>query len=242
MISKTRGIVLHHIKYRENGIIAYIYTKDSGRQTFLMQGVRKNKSLGKINLFQPLYILDFEVFYKPGRDLHRIIEVTNRSPYNSIPYNVYKSSIVLFLAEILYRSLKTEESNFVLFEFITSSLQILDQLSSGYSNFHLLFLLKLAQFLGFSPNQTDSGNKSYFDLKEGIFRRSIPDHPFYMLPKYSTILVELLDLDFNTMVSYYIDHNDRNIMIEHMLDYYQLHEQNFTPVKSFKILKEVFKS
>ena len=240
MISKTRGIVLHHIKYLESGIIVYMFTRDLGRQTFIIQGVRRKKATYKINMFQPLYILDLETYYKPGNEMHRIKEVKNYSPYVSISNNIYKSSIVLFLAEVLYKSLQTVESNHQLFDFITDSLLFLDKTQKGFSNFHLLFLLKLSHFLGFRPNLSGIKESKYFDLKEGILRPFPPDHPFYMGPPQSKILIDLSSLNYESLISYEISYPNKNIFLEHLLDYYQLHELNLTPIKSFKVLKEVF--
>ena len=61
MIYKTKGIVLHHIKYGDSGIIVYMYTRELGRQTFMIQGVRKKKATTKINMFQPLKVFQPEM-------------------------------------------------------------------------------------------------------------------------------------------------------------------------------------
>ncbi|MDX2442556.1 MAG: DNA repair protein RecO [Bacteroidales bacterium] len=242
MIYKTKGIVLHHIKYGDSGIIVYMYTRELGRQTFMIQGVRKKKATTKINMFQPLYQLDLDAYYKPGNTMHRLKEVKNSTPYISISNNIYKNSIVLFLAEILYKSLQTEEPNYPLFDFIGDSLMTLDKTEIGFSNFHLLFLLRLSDFLGFHPNTSEMKELNYFDLREGVFSTFRPEHPFYMDPRQSKILTDLINLDFGSLAAYKLSYADRNIFLEHMLDYYQLHELNLTPIKSFKILKEIFHS
>ncbi|MBE3141635.1 MAG: recombination protein O N-terminal domain-containing protein, partial [Thermoplasmata archaeon] len=63
MLEKTRGIILHQIKYTDSGIIAWLYTRKFGRQSFLIKGMR-NRKAGKHNIFfQPLFILDLELYY-----------------------------------------------------------------------------------------------------------------------------------------------------------------------------------
>ena len=240
MIYKTKSIVLHHIKYGDSGIIVYMYTRERGRQTFIIQGIRKKKASNKINMFQPLFLLDLEAYYKPGNEMHRIREAKNFPPYTSISNNLYKNSIILFLAEILYKSLQTEEANHILFDFISDSLLFLDKSRNGISNFHLLFLVKLSNYLGFHPNVTGMQEHYFFDLREGIFKPNRPNHPFFMESRQTQILIDLLNMDFDLISTYELSYPERNIFIENMLEYYQLHELNLTPIKSFKILKEVF--
>jgi DNA repair protein RecO (recombination protein O) len=240
MMQKTKGIVLHHIKYGDNGIIVYIFTRNMGRQTFIRQGIRQKKTAVKRNLFQPLFLLDLETYYRPGREMHRIKEAKIYKPYQNIPENIYKNTIVLFLAEILYKSLKTEDPNIPLFDFIEYSLETLDHLPTDFANFHLLFLYNLTRFLGFQPNLSGSGTEGYFDLREGIMRDHLPTHSFYLSKKYSKILTDLGNIQYENLDQFKISHPDRNTMTEHLLDYYQLHELNLTKIKSYKVLKEVF--
>ena len=99
MLHKTRGIVLNYIKHRETSIITHIYTELFGRQSYIINGVRSHRSKIKLTLFQPLTILDLEVYYKPVRDLQRIKEVRNHTLLFNIPNDIHKSSIAIFIAE-----------------------------------------------------------------------------------------------------------------------------------------------
>lgn len=240
MILKTKGIVLHHIKYRESGIIAHVFLRDIGRQSLLIQGIRGKSSKGKLSLFQPLYILDLEIYYKPQKTLHRIKEVKNHKPYLSIPHNIIKTSIGLFLAEILYHCLKSEEKEPDLFDFLVNSFQILDHRSSGISNFHLVFLLKLSRFLGFYPNLSGHDHPFCFDLKDGIFRISPPNHPFYLSQPHTTILKDLLKLNYEQLKNFSLSNKVRGEMLNNIIDYYIFQEQPIAGIKSIKILREVF--
>ncbi len=241
MMQKTKGIVLHHIKYGDNGIIVYIFTRNLGRQTFIRQGVRQKKAAVKRNLFQPLFLLDLEAYYKPGREIQRIKEAKIYKPYHAIPGNIYKNTIVLFLAEILYKSLKTEDPNVPLYDFIEYSLETLDHLPGNFANFHLLFLYNLTRFLGFQPNLSYTGTEGYFDLREGVMRENLPSHSLYLSKEHSKILTDLSTLQYENLDQFKLNHLNRNLMTEHLLDYFQLHELNLAEIKSYKILKEVLR-
>jgi len=141
MIYKTRGIVLHHIKYAETSVIATIYTEQFGRQSYMINGVRGKKSRIKANVLQPLYLLNMEVYHKTTRDLQRVKELQHAYIFNSLPYDLKKSTLALFIAEILYQTLREQEPNPELFNYLYHSIQMLDIKNEGLTTFHIYFLL-----------------------------------------------------------------------------------------------------
>jgi DNA repair protein RecO (recombination protein O) len=126
MLHKTRGIGLSYLRYRESSIITKIYTEAFGIQTYIVNGVRSSKSKNnRIALFQPLPLLDMVVYHKNKEDtVHRISELKCYAPFHSIPFDVIKSSLALFITEILGKTLREEESNELLFRFIEESILI----------------------------------------------------------------------------------------------------------------------
>ncbi len=66
MLQKTKGIVLHTLKYNDTSIIVDIYTELSGRASFLVAVPRSRKAAVKSVLFQPLSFIEFEADYRPN--------------------------------------------------------------------------------------------------------------------------------------------------------------------------------
>jgi len=151
MLQKTRGLVLNYLRYRETSIIVKIYTEEFGVQTYIENGVRSSKGKNKIALFQPLTLLDLVVYFKDSAGIQRISEIKVNHPYSTIPFDITKSTIALFITEVLSKTLKEEAGNPRLFQFLRESLIWLDQATEGYENFHLWFLLRLSFYLGFEP-------------------------------------------------------------------------------------------
>jgi len=240
MIHKTRGIVLHHIKYGETSVIAYVYTEIFGRQAYLIKGVRSKNSKINVNILQPLFLLDMEVYYRSKRELQRVKEINNHIQFSSTPYNIIKSSIALFLAEILYKTLKEEEPNPSLFEYLDYSIKLLDVKTEGCANFHLSFLLHLTKYLGFFPNNNYSENNRYFDLKNGKFVPARPNHSFFLSPHLSSYFFQLLNHSFKNGDLIQVNYETREELIEKILQYYDLHIEGLGKIKSLKVLKEVF--
>ena len=156
MLVETKALVLHSIKYNDSSLIAHCYTETLGIQSFMLKGILSAKK-GKIRKahFQPLTLLKLQFQHKNKGGLNFIKELRVEQPYQSIYTSIEKNTIALFLSEVLYKSLREEETNPLLFEYLENAVLWLDS-NDAIANFHLLFLLKLTQFLGFYPNAQES--------------------------------------------------------------------------------------
>ena len=179
MLSKTRGIVLTNFKYSENSIIVKIYTEDFGLQSYLIRSVRNKKSKIKAGIFQPLTLLEFVAGHSKRSRLHSIKEITDCSQLNGISLDIKKSSVAIFIAELLNKAIREEECNKELFEFLFNTIHFLDKKEGRVSEFHLYFLLDLTKFLGFYPQNNFGENCAVFDLYNGKFQMQIPEHSYY---------------------------------------------------------------
>jgi DNA repair protein RecO (recombination protein O) len=228
MLHKTRGIVLSYIRYRETSIIVRVYTEEFGLQSYLVNSVRSSKSKSnRIALFQPLTLLDMVVYYKPDRDLHRLSEVKTNYPFQHIPFEVAKSSMALFVSEMLTKTLKEEASNPALFHFLESTILFLEQAQTGYENFHIVFLLKLAAYLGFVPSNT----KEFEDqLREN-------NYPFLPDEATETALNAFLRQPIGTPVK--ISRAVRNELLDAVVAFYGIHIDGIGEIKSLSVLREV---
>jgi DNA repair protein RecO (recombination protein O) len=238
MQQKTRGIVLRSLKYGDSGMIATIYTEAFGRMSFIMQGIHGKKSSVKGSLLKQLFLLEMEVDYKPGRELQRVKELKNISPFGAIPFGIVKSSLALFLAELLEKVLREEESRPDLFEFLFKSIQILDLLEDGVNNFHLLFLIQLTRFLGFAPANNYSAVNPVFDMVAGNFVQLPPAHPWFLKTHESGILAQLIGMNYQNLSAFNPDQGSRNRWLDFILEYYGLHQGNKLNLKSLEILRE----
>jgi len=220
-------------------MITTIYTEAFGRMSFIMQGIHGKKSAVKGNLLKQLFLLEMEVDYKPGRELQRVKEIKNLFPFGSIPFGIVKSSQALFLAEFLNKVLREEESRPDLFEFLFRSVQILDLLEDGISNYHLLFLIQLTRYLGFAPTNNHSASNQFFDMIAGKFVFSPPLHPWFLAPTESLQLAQIIGMGYQNSPEFKPDQGLRSILLDFVLDYYGLHLGNQLNLKSLEILKEI---
>jgi DNA repair protein RecO (recombination protein O) len=95
MLTKTQGIVISYLRYRETSILVNVYTAELGICSYIENGVRSAKAKHKMALFQPLTQLDLEVYHKPGKGLHRISEAKCSFPYQGA-FRVFMPIIAIF--------------------------------------------------------------------------------------------------------------------------------------------------
>lgn len=178
-LHSTRGIVLRTVKYGETSLIATLYTELFGIQAYLINGVRTSsrRGPGKANYFQPGAILDLVVYHNDMKNLQRIREWSWAILYKTLFFDVLKNAVVLFMVELLQKSIKQPEANPELFGFIEDSLLHLDVAEGRVlANFALFFTLHLAGFFGFRIQDAYSERNPILDLREGRFVAEMPQH------------------------------------------------------------------
>jgi DNA repair protein RecO (recombination protein O) len=239
MLHKTRGIVFRIIRYSDTSIIANIYTESFGLRSYLVNGVHGKKAKIKASLFQPLALVEMNVTNREKSTMHRINDVMPVHTWTSIPYDIRKSSVLMFINEMLYKSVREEEANPALFEFISHAVQILDLSSENSANFHLVFLTQLANLLGFSPQGRYSDDTPVFNLAEGCFQSRVPSHVHYMPPETACLFSGVLDINFENCHSLGIQPRQRRELLRKIIEYYQLHISTVKEIKSHIVLEEV---
>ena len=227
MLYKTRGIALNYIKYRETSIIAKIYTESFGLTSYIVNGVRSKKARHKIAFFQPLTPLDLVVYHKKNANLNRISELKCPEPLMSLPTNIKKSSIAIFITELLIKSLKGEEENHALFHFLYQSILVLEHMSAHYENLHLQFILKLSRFLGFAPA----------DAHEITTQLQTAGAKIYIGDEDERVIDLLIKEGYENSLK--ISNEVRRKVLDQILEFYRIHIESFGEVKSTAILSEV---
>lgn len=240
MLEKTRGIILNQIKYTDSGIVARLYTRKFGRQSYMIKGMR-NRKAGKHNiLFQPLFILDLELNYKSSHEMQVLKEFSvSFTPFN-ICSNIKKSSVAIFLGEVLTSVLKEESPNEYMFDYIEESIMYFDSCKEGYANFHIAFLAGLSSYLGFEPGVRENPDDVFFDMTNGKFVPIPPVNGNYASEEISDILADFFTASYDTSSNIILTGVLRNEVLETLVRYYSLHLPGLKKIRSLEVLKEVF--
>ena len=239
MLQHTKGIVLHSIKYGDNSLIVKVYTELAGLQTYLVRRSKSKKAKESSNLLQALSIIEMVVAHSEKNSLQKMRELRAYYSYTQIPYDAVKSSIALFLNEMLYKSIQEDGCNKNLFSFISNGLQILDLKQENCANFHLVFLIQLSRHLGFYPQGAYSEEAPYFDLMNGIYCAKEPQHPYYLNPVEAKTFYALSNTKLDQCETQKLKGQERKQLLEKLIIYYRLHTANMREIASHKVLEQL---
>ncbi|MCC5921581.1 MAG: DNA repair protein RecO [Cyclobacteriaceae bacterium] len=230
MLYKTEGIVLGFIKYKESSIITRIYTERFGRVSYIVNGVRTAKSKSKAALYQPFNLLDMVVYHREKNDLQRISEARLSVLNLSIGQSRIKSSLALFLSEVLDKSLREESGDTALFEYVKQHILLLEDMPTAECyDFHLRFLSGFLILLGFGLQGAD-------DFLDSISYERI-DLP--TLRRKSAILDRLFARD-EVDLKASLTKAERDILLDGLLLYFKQQIEGFGQLKSIDIIRQVF--
>ena len=226
MLQKTKAISLSYIRYKESSIIARLFTEQFGLQSFVVNGVRSPKSKMPAGLFQPLQLLEIVQYYNEKKDLHRLVEIKPALPLIDLPFNHVKSSLAIFIAELISKVVREGQSNGLLFELVWNWTFKLDAQKFGLESAHIQLVWQILQPLGITPERWQdffelSSYQKYFSLEDGnLYFKS---------------------LSSETETLYQIGNAARQAILDALLAYLQKHMEGLGQLNSLPILRDVFR-
>ena len=215
MTYDDRIIVLNTTRVKENSIVLHTISRTYGRRSFL---VRVGKNAG-MSYFLPLNLLEVSVTENPKSDLWYARVVSAETPLNSIRDNIYKNTISLFMAEVLFRIVKQGNAEDGLYDWCRRQILTLDALETDFSNFHIRFLLELAVALGFRPQVND------------------------ILPfagEYQSVIESFMTSSLAESMLIPLSGQVRNDLASSLIRYLEFHTESTINIRSLAVLRELF--
>jgi len=236
MIGTTEGIVLHHLKYGDQAIIVHILTRDAGLRAYMIHSPRSKRGGLRRSFFQPLQILSFVGQHKEGDKLNRIREVSGITPLHSTGSDVVKSSLAMFMGELLFKVLKEDEAGSELFDILTEKIKEIEQDSCEMAGVPVWILYTLSLHLGFVPNTEKQGD--YFDLREGIFCHQClhPDH----LSGINTQIWRTALGQLQRHGSIRLSAQERRLNLDDWMYYFRVQRSGLSEIRSLEVLRDLF--
>ncbi|MDY0342531.1 MAG: DNA repair protein RecO [Lentimicrobium sp.] len=241
MLTKTRGIVFRTTRYADNSAIVKIYTESSGLMSFMVKGLYSKRSKLRPALFGHLSLLNIEAEVREGKNLHFLREV---APYDNTLYagtEMTRATVLMFMNELLYKTIREEEANPALFNFLMETLHWLHTPAIPMQSFHLLFMMQLMQFLGFQPAFNATSAHKYFDLEAGLFLSSEPAHQYFISGAPAQAFEKISSMKFGDLPGFSLQREVRDDLLISLIDYYKLHLPEMGELKSLRVLKEVLR-
>lgn len=238
-IVKSEGIILRSKKYSETSLILDVYTQDHGLQALIISGVRKAKSRSQAGVYQVMNIIDV-VFYDNQKDtLSRIKEAKIKLQLKTISRNIIKSSIGMLMTEIFRNTIQQKEINPELYLFLKNWFIFLNDKEDGLGNLTIKYMLELSEYIGFQPVNNFDESRPFFDTLEAQFVASDATNKYCVSEALSGVLFRFLQTSRDDIQDIRLDRQSRSDLLDKLIQYFQLHLENFRDLKSIDILRQV---
>lgn len=169
----TSALLLKKTPYSETSLILKCLTEKEGVQSFMFAGAQRKGKKG--NILQSLSWIEIEGYQRADSTLGKITDVSFVKQWNLIPSDVYRSTIVMFVAEVINKISTENTEEHRLYDFLCQFLQRLDQ-EPFPQEAHLYFLVEIIHYLGISPLDINLEKAKYYDYLEGAFSVHQPPH------------------------------------------------------------------
>lgn len=234
-----QGIVLQSIRYGDTSLIVKVLTRNHGLRSYMVKGAFNRNAKTRAALFQNLHLINYVEAGKPNKgSLGYMKDVQLTSVYQSLPFVMNKSAILMYISELLTKTITEQEQNEALFDFIVRSLLWLDLVEQDYANFPLFFTLELTRHLGFYPKANHQPGYC-FDMMEGSFAHDYPLHPYYFDAADAALLANLLDAGIDAACHIPLNVSQRRNMLDGLITFMRLHAPVMKDFHSYEVLKSV---
>jgi DNA repair protein RecO (recombination protein O) len=236
MIRKTEAIVLNTRKFGDSSLICTMYTRSYGRRNFLIKGYRSTRARQRHSYFQPMSIIDVVYYHKDTRDLQLITESSNRYFLQTLQTDPVKITLGMVVIELFYQTVREEEPNFPLFEFLGRILTELDRRDKQLIHVFLYYMVHLSSYLGFFPSDLveDAQKPIHFDVRSGTLENG------HLVDDGAALVLALARADIDQCQDIEITRSAKNGLMAAMLEYYRIHVEDFRVPGSLAVFQEVF--
>lgn len=232
MHTTAHAIVLHLAKYSDKASILHTYTQENGRTQYMVYGLSSPQKKASLALFEPLTYLEIEATQRSNSSIQTLSNAHILYTPTLSRTDMSRRSIALFVAEILYNTLRHPLPDNLLFAFLVQFIDSLDTVLAP-ENLHLTFLWQYTEYLGIMPSLHSNG--TYLDMTTGVMTDYPPRHTDYFTPEQTFILRQLA-----AQKPVQINRSMRQNLLRQLCHYYELQISDFYPPKSLDILFELF--
>ena len=234
MQSSSLAFILHSTRQGESSRIIKAYSLDLGLISVFAKGLSGRKKNNPAALVFPLSQVEIEFTRKASSDLYFLRKLNPAGPADLMT-NPWRSSIAMFMAELVQNAVLEEEPNLQIYETILSWKQALLS-TDQWADFPLKFGIALMEPLGIKPNTDEIGN--FFDFREGSFTSSRPLHEDFLDGDLSRVWGCYLGMDS-------VGEKDKlkaKRLLDPLMNYYGIHLEGFKSLRTLGILRETLRA
>lgn len=238
LTSKIEGVVLSTVRYGDSNIVVNILTPDEGRRAYIVGASSGSRRSTPSAMLLPLSLVEFVASSRRKGSMARMSAVRLRAPFRAIPFDPVLRAEALFMAELVAKAVPQEVPDRLLYDFVVNSVEALDAGIPGVASFHLLFMMRLADYLGFGPEPKADGC-DVFDLEAGVWCSAIPTHPYSLTGRAAEVWDAISSASVESLASLRISRVEKREAIDTMATYFRLHTPNFGQLQSHIVLAQL---
>lgn len=242
MYKRLDCIALRTVRYSDRNSILTAYTRQGGRLSFLLPAGSGKAAARLRALLMPMGRFECVADIRPGRDILPVRDV--RGVVFPPVADPLRSTLALFVADLLSSLLREPMADPLLFDFIDHALRRLGEedgpgvlRGDALLNFHICFLIRLTRFLGIEPDWATYRQGGVLDYADGIFRQLPPPHRNFLPPGESQAAAALGRMTFRNLGLYRMSRFERNTVLDRILMYYRTHYPSVGEPPSLAILR-----
>lgn len=243
MIVKTDAITLNARKYGDSSKIVAFFTRDYGKVSLMAKGVRSAKNKYGSAL-EPLSYVELFFYQKHNNELHLLSEVNINKQFRRLQSNYDAITSGLIIAELTNITQENDHPNSELFDYLLSSIELLNNTEKNYFSIVVAYMFKLAESLGFFLDfnfmNVDESNPNQlypFSLEHGCAAIA-GEHSkvFRMSRNVLKILKEIYDCEQKDSANIAIDIRSQNEIHDFFVSYLGFHLEKKINLKSYNLL------
>lgn len=233
----VQAVILKSINYSETQKIVHAYTREKGFFSFITPVNIFKRKTNAVHLMQ---VVEIEYFENEKSNLHKLKSIAPLLNTSHLYFDIFKMNIVLLWAEILHLILKNEDRNEDLFDYIVHSVDYLNSTQTDVANFNLFFLYRLITPLGFRIDTDSWQEGTVFNIDDGRFYPASSAVPHISGPNTARIIHLLCTCRPEDLKAIPLDRQSRNILLDIVLHFFNLHLNIDFNIKSIQVIREIF--
>lgn len=238
---KIRLIMLRTTRYSDRHDIATALSRSAGAVSFFVSASAGRKTAGQRALMMPMNIIEGELSMKPGRTIGTLSDASASMSLISLYANPVKSSVAMFMADMLLAVAREGQAEPLIWDYVALSVETLASLPSrALANFPIIFLMGLIKMLGIAPDDGNYRRGMMLDLRDGIYRVTMPPHTDVATPEESRIIVMASRLSYRHTCRLRLSRDDRARLLDGILRYISIHHAKVDALRSLPILRSLF--
>jgi len=241
MFQQLDCIALRIVRHSDRHSILSAYTRQRGRMSFIVPAGKGHEATRRRAMLMPGSRFSCVADIRDNSD--RLPAMRDVMPRGNISVNAdpVKSAVTLFLADFLNTLLRDSMPDELMFSYCDTMFGFYANGNKGMANFHLMFLIKMMHFAGIEPDISTYRPGYLFDMIDGIFRPSAPLHGRFLERDESQAAATLMRMEPHNLRYWKFTAGQRNIILDHILDYYSLHFTPLQSLRSLEVLRTIFR-